>query len=65
MKRIITLLLALSLAALALAGCGDGDIYDRPGTGTTIDNAVTEPPIGSDNGSYSADTGENCWARAP
>ena len=55
MKRILALIISLTAAAMLFAGCGDSDVYDRPGTGTTIDNAVTEPPIGSDNGSYSAD----------
>lgn len=59
MKRILALIISLTAAAMLFAGCGDSDVYDRPGTGTTLspdeDIATTMPEISDDNGSYSAD----------
>lgn len=55
MKRIFVLTVCLMLSMFMLAACGDDEIYDRPGNGTTLGTPATEPPINDDNGSYSAD----------
>lgn len=55
MKRTILIVLSLALAAFVLAGCGDNDVYERPGTGTTVEPNATEAPLPDGNGSYSAD----------
>lgn len=54
MKKIFAFILCMAAVALMFAACGDDDIYDRPGTGTTL-GSVTEPTVDSDVGSYSAD----------
>ncbi len=54
MKKIITLLVCVAVVAVVFAACGNDDIYDRPGTGTTIGGKVTEPSVGTDSGEYSA-----------
>lgn len=56
MKRIFALTVCLALAALMLCSCGDDEIYDRPGTGTTLGSPVTTPvPDDDGSGTYSAD----------
>lgn len=52
MKKILALAIAFMLCASMLCACGD-DVYDRPGTGTTLGGG-TEPSVGSEPGTYSA-----------
>ena len=56
MKKFLAMIISLILTAALLAGCGDGDVYERPGTGTTLGpDVTTKAPEPDSDGSYSAD----------